>query len=217
MRQLTTKDFQEFLKANGYDWSGYFAENYGRSYEHFNCCGKYENCVNNRYILLGSPQDWDWGEADLKMSVFGNPKVRYIRQSDVTFKVYNAKFILEPTLEKDLSNEWVKYQALNIEGYIEETLSSEKDVQKTFPDLIKHRKTMLAKQIKRLIKETNEEIESMLDCLGRSIEVEQILKPMQQERLIKKQIQLGAKDNFKDNASNDACLQHLTDTFEIGK
>ena len=214
MRQLTTKDFQEFLKANGYDWSGYFTENYGRSYEHYSD-GKYTDCLNNRYILLGSPQDW--GKGDWVVQLIGNPKVRYIRQSDVTFKVYNAKFILEPTLEKDLSNEWVKYQALNIEGYIEETLSSEKDVQKTFPDLIKHRKTMLAKQIKRLIKETNEEIESMLDCLGRSIEVEQILKPMQQERLIKKQIQLGAKDNFKDNASNDACLQHLTDTFEIGK
>ena len=168
-----------------------------------------------RYILLGSPQEW--GKGDWVVQLIGNPKVRYIRQSDVTFKVYKAKFMSEPTLEKDLSNEWVRYQALNFEGYIEETLSSEMDVQKTFPDLIKHRKTMLAKQIERLTKEANEAIASMEDGLIRSKEVVEILKPMQQERLIKKQIQLGAKDNFKDNASNDACLQHLTDTFGSGK
>ena len=215
MIQLVTKNFQEFLKANGYEWSGYFAENNGKNYEHLCLCGKYENCLNNRYIFLGSSQDWsngDWG-----VSLIGNAKVKYIRQSDVTFKVYNAKFNSEPTLEKDLSDEWVRYQALNIEGYIEETLSSERDVQISFPDLIKHRKTMLAKQIERLIKETNDEIESMLDCLGRSIEVEQILKPMQQERLIKKQIEFGARDNTKSNMNSDKNLQHLTDTFGSGK
>ena len=215
MRQLTTKDFQEFLKANGYDWSGYFTENHGSSYESLCLCGKYENCINNRYILLGSPKDW--GRGDWEVQLIGNPKVKYIRQSDVTFKVYKAKFMSEPTLEKDLSNEWVKYQALNIEGYIEETLRSERDIQTSLPDLIQHRKTMLARQIERLTKEADEEIVPMQYSLDRSKEVIEILKPMQQERLIKKQIQLGAKDNFKDNASNDACLQHLTDTFEIGK
>lgn len=214
MRQLTTKDFQEFLKENGYEWSGYFAENYGRSYEQY-AYDKYRGCINNKYILLGTSQEW--AEGDWLVQLIGNPKVRYIRQSDVTFKVYKAKFMTEPTLEKDLSNEWVRYQALNFEGYIEETLSSEMDVQKTFPDLIKHRKTMLAKQIERLTKEANEAISSMQDCLDRSIEVEQILKPMQQERLIKKQIEFGARDNTKSNMNSDKNLQHLTDTFGSGK
>lgn len=57
----------------------------------------------------------------------------------------------------------------------------------------------------------------MEDTISLSKMVEEVLDKVQQERLIKRQIELGAKDDFKDTTSNDACLQHLTDTFGSGK
>ena len=208
--ELQQINFNEFLKDNGYEWSGYIAENNGSRYEKYYKCDENENNLNNMYILLGSASDWD--EESGWVRVVEDRAVKYIRQDHITFKVYNATYD-GPKLEKDLSNEWVRYKALNVDGYFERTLTIGKEIQARYPRDIETRKSLLALEIMRITRDANSSIARMEERLARSKEVEEILNQVQEERLIKKQIELGTKDNFKDTTTNDACLQHLTDTF----
>lgn len=213
-RNLTAKNLKEFLKDNKYEWSGYIAAYDGRVCQDYFKADKYLSDLDNRYILLGSQYDWD--EDNGKIKVVDNEKVKYIRQNGITFKVYIATYE-GFKLEKDLSAEWVEYQALNIEEYVDETLFGLRYVLASYPKSIKDRKDALAQEIARITREGNAEIRRMEDDFAKSKMAAETIRRIQQERLIEKQIELGAKDNFKDTSSNDACLKHLTDTFGSGK
>ena len=208
---LMKDNFKQFLADNGYRWSGYIAEHYGRDYEQFKSCDKFFSCLNNTYILLGSHYDWD--EEDGYIKVFDDPFVKYIKHTDIMFRVYTRNKSGNFELEKDLSAEWVRYQALNVKDYIKDTLPYTRHIQVSYPKRIQERKNLLAQEIELLTKSTNDTIREMEDTISLSKMVEEVLGKVQQERLIQQAIQLGAKDNFKDTTSNDACLQHLTDTF----
>lgn len=215
MGQLVAKNLKEFLKDNGYNWSGYIAEYYGRNCEQFKTCDKFLSGLNNTYILLGSHYDWD--EDDGYIKVTGDPFVKYVRHNEIMFRVYTRNKSDKFELEKDLSAEWVRYQVLNVEDYAENTLPYTRHIQESYPKRIQERKNLLAQEIELITKATNDTIREMEDAISLSKMVEDVLSQVQQERLIKQQIELGAKDNFKDTTSNDACLQYLTDTFGCGK
>ena len=208
---LTSKNFKEFLQQNGYNWSGYLAEDSEQEYERYYPCGKFKNSLNDRYILLGSVYDWDEDYGFVK--VWDNDSVKYIQHDDIVFHVYKSISGGKFELEKDLSAEWVRYQALNVEGYIEETLFGLRHVLASSPKFIQDRKNALAQEIERITREANFAIKAMEEDLARSKMAVETIRQVQEERLIKKQIELGAKDDFKDNVDNDMCLQHLTDTF----
>ncbi|MBQ8522978.1 MAG: hypothetical protein IJ458_04940 [Clostridia bacterium] len=209
---LMKDNFKQFLADNGYIWSGYIAEHYGRNYEQFKICDKFALAgLNNKYILLGSRYDYD--EDDGYIKVTDDPVVKYIKHTDIMFRVYTINKSGNFELEKDLSAEWVRYQALNVKDYIKDTLPYTRHIQVSYPKRIQERKNLLAQEIELLTKSTNDTIREMEDTIFLSKMVEDVLGKVQQERLIKQQIGLGAKDDFKDTTSNDACLQHLTDTF----
>ncbi len=209
---MDTEMFKEFLKDNGYNWSGYIAEYYGRDCEQFKICDEFALAgLNNKYILLGSHYDWD--EDDGYIKVNDHQFIKYIKHTDIMFRVYTRNKSGNFELEKDLSAEWVRYQALNIKDYVKDTLPYTRHIQVSYPKRIQERKNLLAQEIELLTKSTNDTIREMEDTIFLSKMVEEVLGKVQQERLIKRQIELGAKDNFKDTTSNDACLQHLTDTF----
>ena len=203
--------FQEFLQQNGYTWSGYVAENTRRTCETFNNSDEDLDYLDDTYILLGSYYDYD--EDDGYIKVTGDPLVKYIRHNDIMFRVYTRNKSDKFELEKDLSAEWVRYQALNVKDYIEDNLPYIRHIQASYPKAIERRKNLLAQEIESITKEANTQIRSMEDNFALSKMAEETIKQVQQERLIKKQIELGAKDDFKDTKNNDACLQHLTDTF----
>ena len=205
-------DFKQFLADNGYRWSGYVAVYYGRDCEQFKICDKFALAgLNNKYILLGSHHDWDEDDGYVKVS--DDPFVKYINHNDTMFRVYTRNKSGNFELEKDLSAEWIRYQALNVEDYIQDTLPYVRYIQANYPKRIQERKNLLAQEIERITRESNTLIREMEDTIGRSKTAEEILSQVQQERLIKQQIEFSAKDNFKDTTSNDACLKHLTDTF----
>ncbi len=208
---ITAKHLKEFLKDNGYNWSGYVAEYCGRRVEDYREFSKYECDLDNKYILLGKKYAWD--EDIGRVNVVNDSNlVKYIRQDDITFKVYIATYE-GPKLEIDLSKEWVRYQSLNVEDYIEETLFDLRHVLASSPKFIQYRKNALAQEIERITREANFANKPMEEDLARSKMAVETIKQVQEERLIKQRIELGAKDNFKDTTSNDACLQHSTDTF----
>ena len=207
--------FQEFLQQNGYRWSGYIAENTKST------CEKFENgdedlwSLDGNYILLGSHYDWD--EDDGYIEVTGDPFIKHIRHSTTMFRVFSITPNGKSELEKDLSAEWVRYQALNVKDYIEDNLPYIRNIKESYPKAIERRKNLLAQEIERITKEANASIREIEDELGRCKMAEETIKQVQEERLIKQCIELGAKDYFKDTKNNDACLQHLTDTFGCGK
>lgn len=207
--------FKEFLQQNGYMWSGYVAGNSGCACETFENGDEDLDDLDGAYVLLGSHYDWD--EDDGYIKVTGDPFVKYIRHSATMFRVYAITENSKYELEKDLSAEWVRYQALNVEYYIEDNLPYIRHVQANYPTAVERRKNLLAQEIERLTRDANDSIIEMEDEISRSKMAEETIKQVQQERLIKQQIELGAKDNFKDNASNDACLQHLIDNFCYGE
>ena len=161
--------------------------------------------------MLGSHHDWDEDDGYVKVS--DDPFVKYINHNDTMFRVYTRNKSGNFELEKDLSAEWIRYQALNVEDYIQDTLPYVRYIQANYPKRIQERKNLLAQEIERITRESNTLIREMEDTIGRSKTAEEILSQVQQERLIKQQIEFSAKDNFKDTTSNDACLKHLTDTF----
>ena len=170
---MDTEMFKEFLKDNGYDFSGYSAPNNDRRKE------KYYDCVNaqyldNEYILLGTKENW--GEEDGYIKVGGNPFVKYVRHDDVIFKVYARKENGELELEKDLSDEWVKYQIANVENYVQRTFNLMGYIRREYRKEISHKKNLLAQEIERLKEQSNKEINAMQERLDRSEQVLDIIK-----------------------------------------
>ena len=173
MGQLVAKNLKEFLKDNGYNWSGYIAEYNGKKVEEYYICDKYKGDLDNRYILLGKQYTWD--EDIGWVNVIDDSKhVKYIKQDDITFKVYIATYE-GPKLEKDLSNEWIKYQALNVNGYAQGVLNMERYIQLNYPRDIESKKNLLAQEIERITREANSSIKYMEERVARSKEVEEVL------------------------------------------
>lgn len=191
MRDRVAKDFKYFLAEYGYAWSGYLAEDSEQEYEQYYPCGKFKNSLNDRYILLGSIYDWDEDCGFVK--VWDNDAVKYIQHNDITFHVYKSVSGGKFELEKDLSAEWVRYQAVNIEGYIDETLFYLRHVLASSPKVIQDRKNALAQEIEQVTREGNAAIKAMEEDFARSKMAEGIIKQVQQERLIKQQGELDAK------------------------
>lgn len=211
MGQLVAKSFGEFLGENGYGWSGLIAQNCGRGVEEYCKCDKYLRHLDDCYILLGFPYYWD--EDRGRISVIDNGAVKYIKQDDVTFQIYNRVKNGKFELEKDLSAEWIRYQLTNIDGYEQRALSFSRYILANYPQDIENRKRLLAQEIDSITRKANTSIRNMEESIAKSKCVEEIARQVREERLIQQAIELGAKDDFKDTTSNDACLKHLTDTF----
>ena len=182
MRDRVAKDFKYFLAEYGYAWSGYLAEDSEQEYEQYYPCGKFKNSLNDRYILLGSVYDWDEDYGFIK--VWDNDSVKYIQHDDITFHVYKSVSGGKFELEKDLSAEWVRYQALNIEDYIDETLFDLSHILASYPKHIQDRKNLLAQEIERISKEGNTAIRKMEEDFALSKMAVETIKQVQQEATI---------------------------------
>lgn len=173
MRTLISADLQQFLNENGYNWTGYIAENTSQATEKYYRCSKWQNDLNDHYIILGKTYDWD--EEEGYVCVRDNKHVRYIIQDDTTLKVCNRLSGGRLSLEKDLSDKWVEYQVKTIPGYAENILTQCKSIQANYSRKVQDRKNLLAQDIERLTKEANKSIEAMEQRVNRSKQVEQII------------------------------------------
>ena len=173
MRTLISPDLQQFLKENGYNWTGYIAQNTNQATEEYYRCSKWQNDLNNHYILLGKTYDWD--EEEGYICVRANKDVRYIIQDDTTLKIYNVLSGGKISLENDLSDKWIAHQSKIIPGYAENILRQCQSIQANYPRNVQDRKNLLAQDIERLTKEANQSIDSMSKRVERSKHVEQII------------------------------------------
>ena len=140
MRTLISADLQQFLNENGYNWTGYIAENTSQATEEYYRCSKWQNDLNDHYIILGKTYDWD--EEKGHVCVRDNKHVRYIIQDDTTLKVCNRLSDGRLSLEKDLSDKWVEYQAKTIPGYTENILTQCKSIQANYSRKVQDRKNL---------------------------------------------------------------------------
>ena len=215
---IRVEKFISFIQEYGYNWNGLVCKPkviiHGSG--KFKLPeGPYMHRSDGFYILLD-----ERCEKEVDASVLDNPNVKYIEYDEETFKIYESKkkidifspYFKDGDLEKDLSDEWIKLCTLNIEGYAEDLLYFHGNSQIANRKNIKYKKDEVA----QLIKDSRAYIADMERKIERSKHIEAVIKQArqeQQERLIKQQIELGAKDGFKDTVDNDACLKHLTDTF----
>lgn len=173
MRTLISVDLQKFLNDNGYNWTGYIAQNTSQATEEYYRCSKWQNDLNNHYIILN--KTFSWNNQEGYVCVRANKDVRYIIQDDTTLKVYNVLSGGKFSLENDLSDKWVQYQTKIIPGYAENILRQCKSIQANYPRNVQDRKNLLAKDIERLTRDANKSIESMAERVDRSKQVEQII------------------------------------------
>ena len=215
---IRVEKFISFIQQYGYNWNGLICKprviiKGGGKFKLAE--GPYMNRSDGFYILLDERY-----EREVDASVLDNPKVKYIEYDEETFKIYESKkkvdifspYFKDGDLEKDLSDEWIKLCALNIEGYAEDLLYFHGNSQIANLKNIRYKK----EDVERFVKEAREYIADREREIERSKHIEAVVKQAQQEqqaRLIQKQIQIGARDDFKDTVDNDACLKHITDTF----
>ena len=173
MRTLVSADLQQFLKQNGYNWTGYIAHNTSQATEEYYRCSKWQNDLNNHYIILD--KKYNWYEKEGYICVRANKDVRYIIQDDTTLKVYNVLSKGKLQEEVDLSDKWVEFQVKTIPGYAENILRQCKSIQANYPRNVQDRKNLLAKDIERLTRDANKSIDSMAERVDRSKQVEQII------------------------------------------
>lgn len=228
----TVEDIKNFLMEQGYNWTKRIGEDRGEYEVAFNDCGKYSKYIDDQYILIGTEEDWgdSIDEYYVCEDITKCPFVKYIRHSSLTkFKVYKpiehsnsgelgfGNTYIDYELEKDLSIEWVKFLVKLCPEFGDYLLKNcdtlmwqEKGHMETETRLIAKRIAELQQQDKDIKANYNKKIEHYKKVID-------AVKQTQEEKLLQQAIEIDAKDNFKDTTSNDACLQHLTDTFGCGK
>ena len=126
---VDVSDIYKFLTEQGYNWYQDYAHNDHSNYLAFANCVDFIKSIDNKFILLGNPDDWGDNIDNFHGGyAINNPFVRYVRQTLTHFSIY--KIIdksmgtysnddifgyddLYKQLEKDLSKEWVKYLAIH--------------------------------------------------------------------------------------------------------
>ena len=225
---IDNESFREFLSSNGYDIVGYDnnSYNFDDRYIHFGSFGGYEKAykgTDRSLILIGPQSEWDKSmEGFTVKNIVGNPFVKYVDWSLIEFKVYNI--VNNPdaegwgsdepnymgNLEKDLSNEWIKFWVLKDQDYVKYILKRCAEKKKEIPKSIDNRNSLLARRIRELQEEAKQRNHEDEKELAKFEEIEKFVGLIQEEKALEGVISLGAKKNWKDN---DVVVQHLKDTF----
>lgn len=193
--------FQEFLQQNGYTWSGYVAENTRSKYEKYRSSSYDLKDLDNTYILLGSQNDWD--ETDGYVKVTYEPLVKYIRHNKITFIVYSTSQNGIYELEKDLSDEWVRYQALSVEGYADEILFELNPVIAADQKSVRDSGNNEIVPKKSSVEEKDPEIKWMEHRLAKNQRVVETIRQVRRENLIKRKEELREKYGSKEARNID--------------
>lgn len=192
---ITNQDFQNFMHGNGYNIVGYDSNSYDFDnsnirFSRFNISDNDYRYTSRRLILLGPESEWGESIKDFRCkNIVKNPFVKYIVWNLTEFKMYtivgdnsNVGFgggydpSFAAKLEKDLSNEWVKYWALKDEEYREFILAECKQVKREVPESIERHNNLLAKRIAELQENTTKVIAEENEKLERYNKMEQIVK-----------------------------------------
>lgn len=191
---INNKSFKEFLNSNGYEIVGYDHNHYDfeNRYIHFSSFGGYERAYGSTdrgLILLGPQSEWDKSmEGFTVKNIVNNPYVKYLDWGLTEFKIYTIVNNSdaggwgsdEPSyaarLEKDLSNEWVKFWALREEDYAKYILNKCAKVRAEAPEDIKRYNNLLAKRIAELQEENTQRIDGVNKKVEKYNQIEQIVK-----------------------------------------
>lgn len=191
---VNNDSFKEFLSGEGYEIVGYDHNHYNfeRSYISFSPFGGYERAyreTDESLILLGPESEWGKYVDDFTAkNIVKNPFVKYIRWNLTEFKVYSIVNNSdaggwgcdEPSyaarLEKDLSNEWVKFWALREEDYAKFILNRCAKVRAEAPKDIENYNNLLAKRIAELQTEHTQRIDGVNKKVEKYNQIEQIVK-----------------------------------------
>ena len=130
--------------------------------------------------------------------------IRAVSKAQTSVSTTTLKDTFLPKLEKDLSKEWIKFLASKDEDYVKYILKECAEVQNETPKSIEHHKNLLALRIAKLQAKTEKQIKAVEQEANRYNEIEQIIKQVQEEKVLKQAIKPGTKDNFKD------CFRVLT-------
>ena len=193
---IETKDYFEFFAQNGYKLAGYDISNrnWDRADARFSKFGDYRPWLDEALILLGDEEErGNKFEGVYCRNIVNNPFVKYIRFGPIEFKIYTV--VLNPDaggwgsdepsyayrLERDLSNEWVKFLALKNEEYRQYILSECKRVQRETPESVERHNNMLAKRIAELQKQTAGYIDEDNKKLEKYNQIEQLVKSVKSD------------------------------------
>lgn len=197
---INNESFKEFLDGNGYEIVGYDHNNYNfeRNYIYFSSFGGHDRDYRStdRGLILIGPQDkWEEYHVDDFMCshTVGNPFVKYIDWGLTEFKVYtivnnsdaggwgNDEPSYAARLEKDLSNEWIKFWAMKDQDYAKYILNKSAKVRAEAPKDIENYNNMLAKRIAELEKENTQRIDGVNKKLARYNEIEQVIRSVKSD------------------------------------
>lgn len=200
---INNQNFKEFLDSNGYEIVGYDHNHYNfeRRHTYFSSFDGYEKayrCTNRGLILLGPQDKWEEYYVDdfTCPNIVNNPFVKYLDWGLTEFKVYSIvnnsgaegfgsdEPLYCGKLQKDLSNEWIKFWALKEEDYAKYVLKECEDVQNETPKNIEYYDNLLAKRIAELQAEHTGRIDGINKKLSRYKEIEQTIRQVQQEKLL---------------------------------
>ena len=191
---INNQSFKEFLNSNGYEIVGYDHNHYDfeNRYIHFSLFDGYERAyrsTDRSLILLGPESEWGKYIDDFTAkNIVENPYVKYLDWGLTEFKVYSIVNNSdaggwgsdEPSyaarLEKDLTNEWIKFWALREEDYAKYILSKCAKVRAEAPEDIKNYNNLLAKRIAQLQAENKSRIEGVNKKVEKYNQIEQIVK-----------------------------------------
>ena len=192
---INNESFSEFLKTCGYEIVGYNHNHYDfeRRYIYFGPFGGYERAfrnTNRNVILLGPEDKWEEYYVDdfTASNIDKNPFVKYIDWGLTEFKVCSIVKNSdaggwgcdEPSyaarLEKDLSNEWIKFWALKEEDYVKYILSKCAKVRAEAPKYIENYNNLLAKRIAELQAENTQRIDGVNKKVEKYNQIEQLIR-----------------------------------------
>jgi len=168
-RKILTNDMvKRFLNKHGYNWVGIWAE-FNRFTGAFWHTITDVSSVSNRFIYLGNANQFCDEPRELKDKIILNPRVKYLEVGLTSLKistpyvnplaVYTLDDEEEPTIlfrvERDLSEEWIKYLIDNVPeylSYMKKYYETEKEI---ILSRINKRKSLIVKKIEELNKEKN--------------------------------------------------------------
>lgn len=219
----TVEDIRNFLMEQGYNWTKRIGEDRGEYEVAFNDLGSYKY-IDKYFILTGTEQEWgdSVDEYYVCEDIRQCPYVKYIEQPSLTeFKVRKivsgklgpSSTYVDYELEKDLSIEWVKFLVKLCPEFGEWLIKNCDTILWLEKGHMEEETRLIAKKIAELEQQDKESKANYNNKVRHYKNVIDAVKQTHQEILIEQQIEFSAKDNFKDNANNDACLKHLTDTF----
>ena len=197
---INNENFIKFLRNNGINILGYDHKYYSFNDRHTiftdfdRFCRDYR-WTNKSLVLLGNKKE-DNSIIDFSVEdIVENKFVKYFSWGVTEFKIYtivnnpdaDGFGSDEPSymakLEKDLSNEWIKFWALKDEDYAKYVLSECASVKNNKSDKIEYQENLLARRIAELQAETKKRIDEINKNADRYNEIEQIIKNVKDDSL----------------------------------